>query len=290
MKWFEAVQQLESKNQDYVLVTVLGTKGSTPRNCGAKMVVSASKNYQTIGGGHLEYKAIDRAKELLSKSQSQQKIEHFPLGAKLGQCCGGHTTLMFESTINANIDIMLFGAGHVGKALISILSQLPCRIHWVDGREHEFPETLPSNVIKIISDSPSDEVATMPDNGYYLIMTHNHSLDFEISEAILLRNNVHYVGLIGSQTKWKRFQMRFEHKGYKPEFYSSIRCPVGLSDVPGKLPAEVAVSVTGEIISEYHRDHPNQNHRQQGVNWQTFKNSPFEKDNLTKTNTGSLFQ
>ena len=289
MKWFEAVQKLESENQDYVVITVLGTKGSTPRNCGTKMVVSTSKSYQTIGGGHLEYKAIDRAKELLSKSYSQQKIEQFPLGAKLGQCCGGHATLMFESTINANIDIMLFGAGHVGKSLVSILSQLPCRIHWVDSRDHEFPETLPSNVIKIISDSPSDEVASMPDNGYYLIMTHNHPLDFEISEAILLRNNAHYVGLIGSKTKWKRFQMRFQHKGYKSEFYSAIRCPVGLSGVPGKLPAEVAVSVAGEIISEYHQEHSGQTDRQQGVNWQALKNSSLEKNNLSKTK-GSVFQ
>ena len=282
MKWFEAVQNLESRNQDYVLITVLGTRGSTPRNCGTKMVVSHSESYQTIGGGHLEYKAIERAKELLLKPDSQQIIEQFPLGAKLGQCCGGHATLMFESTIKANIDLMLFGAGHVGKALVSVLSQLPCRVHWVDSREEEFPESLPHNVTKIISDSPSDEVGSMAENAYYVIMTHNHPLDFKITEAILLRNDSRYVGLIGSQTKWKRFQMRFEHKGYQPEFHSSVRCPVGLSDVPGKLPAEVAVSVAAEIISEYHLEHPDQP-RQQGVNWQHLKNNPLHENKLPKT-------
>lgn len=287
--WYETVRQLASGNQDYVLVTVLGTRGSTPRDCGTKMVVSQSKSYQTIGGGNLEHKAIEKARELLQKPCSVQKIEQFPLGAKLGQCCGGHATLMFESYINANIDIMLFGAGHVGKALVSILSQLPCRIHWVDNRDTEFPETIAHNVTKIISDSPPDEIATMPANTYFIVMTHNHSLDFKICEAILLRNDSRYVGLIGSQTKWKRFQMRFRHKNYKDEFFSSIRCPVGLESVPGKLPSEVAVSIAGEIISEYQLDRPNQSH-QETDNWQPLqKDQPLDRD-LLPTNRQDLPQ
>jgi xanthine dehydrogenase accessory factor len=270
MTWYKIVQQLESNNEDYVLITVLGTVGSTPRDCGTKMVVSKARSYGTIGGGHLEYKAIDRANQLLEQSDSCQKIEHFPLGAKLGQCCGGNATLMFESFINANIDIMLFGAGHVGKALTSILSELPCKIHWVDSREEEFPEELPSNVTKVVSDTPSDEVSSMRDNGFYVVMTHNHPLDFEITEAILLRDDARYVGLIGSQTKWQRFKMRFRHKGYKPEFYSSIHCPIGLRDIPGKLPTEVAVAVAGEIIAEYHREYPDRPKRR-GVDWKQLR-------------------
>ena len=287
MMWYEAVQQLVSENQDYVLITVLGTRGSTPRNCGTKMVVSNSKCYQTIGGGNLEYKAIDKAHELLQKPCSEQKIEQFPLGAKLGQCCGGHATLMFESYINSNIDIMLFGAGHVGRALVSILSHLPCRIHWVDSREEEFPTHVANNVRKIISESPSDEVEAMSSNAYFVVMTHNHSLDFNISEAILLRNDARYVGLIGSETKWKRFQMRFKHKGYEPDFFSIIRCPVGMSDIPGKLPAEVAVSVAGEIISEYHLEQPHQA-TQKGVSWQPLKNSYPLENTLPKSDVQDL--
>ena len=256
--WYEVIKQLESENQDYVLVTVLGTRGSTPRDCGTKMIVSRTKSYATIGGGHLEFKAIEQARKLLTEPQSQQKFEHFPLGAKLGQCCGGQATILFESFIKTSIDIMLFGAGHVGKALVSILAGLPCRVRWVDSREHEFPDNLASNISKIVSDSPSDEVKTMPENAYYVIMTHNHPLDFAISEAILKRNDAHYIGLIGSKTKWKRFQMRFEHKGYTSELYSSIRCPLGHSNVPGKLPCEVAVAVAGEIISLYHQQRPKQ--------------------------------
>lgn len=287
--WYEAVQNLASKNQDYVLITVLGTRGSTPRDCGTKMVVSQSKSYQTIGGGNLEYQAIDKARELLQKPCSEQIIEQFPLGAKLGQCCGGHATLMFESYINANIDIMLFGAGHVGKALVSILSQLPCRVHWVDSREAEFPENIAHNITKIISDSPADEVATMPANAYFVVMTHNHSIDFTISEAILLRRDARYLGLIGSQTKWKRFQMRFKHKGYRDDFFSLVRCPIGLDDVPGKLPGEVATSVAGEIISEYHLDHPNQT-RHQTINWQPQQKDQLKDKDLSLTNKQDLYQ
>ena len=288
MMWYEAVQQLVSENQDYVLITVLATRGSTPRDCGTKMVVSESKCYQTIGGGNLEYKAIDRARELLLKPCSEQKIEQFPLGAKLGQCCGGHATLMFESYINSNIDIMLFGAGHVGRALVSILSHLPCRIHWVDSREEEFPTHYANNVSKIISESPSDEVATMPPHTYFVVMTHNHTLDFNISEAILLRNDARYVGLIGSQTKWKRFQMRFKHKGYGDKFYSSMHCPIGLSNVPGKLPTEVAVSVAAEIICQYHLETPQQHH-QQPFDWEPLNSSSINDKNLSQTDKQDLY-
>ena len=282
--WYEDIKKLESENQDYVLITVLGTRGSTPRDCGTKMVVSRSESFATIGGGHLEFKAIEQAKQLLSESHSQHKIEHFPLGAKLGQCCGGQATILFESFISSSIDIVLFGAGHVGKALVSILADLPCRVHWIDSREHEFPNNLPSNILKIVSDSPCDEVAAMPKQAYYVIMTHNHPLDFAISEAILKRNDAHYIGLIGSKTKWQRFKMRFEHKAYQPDLYNSIHCPIGHSNIPGKLPAEVAVAVAGEIISLYHQHKPSQS-MQQGVDWRYFK--PL-KTNTTSENISEL--
>jgi len=287
MMWYEVIQELEAQNEDYVLITVLGTMGSTPRDCGTKMVVSKTQNYGTIGGGHLEYKSIDQAQQMLTQTKSQQKVEHFPLGAKLGQCCGGDATLMFESFINTNIDIMLFGAGHVGRALATILSQLPCRLRWVDSREQEFPEQLPNNVTKLLSDSPSDEVASMPEGGYYVIMTHNHPLDFEITETILLRNDARYVGLIGSQTKWQRFKMRFKHRGYKTKFYSSIHCPVGLRNIPGKLPTEVAVAIAGEIIAEYHSQKPDRQKRQ-GVNWKQLQNKHLHRTKTKKTETQDI--
>jgi len=247
--WTQAVQQLQERGQDYVLITLLGSRGSTPRESGTKMVVSAQTNFGTIGGGHLEFKAVEIAADMLLDNDEQQRLEYFPLGPGLGQCCGGTTTVLFESFKGSQFNIMLFGAGHVGQALTGILQQLPCRLHWVDNREALHPESLPSHVIPIVSDSPADDVADMPANSYYLIMTHNHQLDFEILEAVLKRGDARYVGLIGSDTKWQRFKMRLEHKGHAPDLYQQVHCPVGLQEVPGKRPIEVAVSIAGELIA-----------------------------------------
>ena len=268
--WFKVVNTLEQLGEPYVLITVMGARGSTPRDSGTKMVVTANESYCTIGGGHLEYMAIEHARDMIKKgkpdfkdgskseTKTDQKIEHFPLGAKLGQCCGGSTSLFFELFTGAELNIVLFGAGHVAKTLVPILAQLPCRLFWVDNRDHEFPQRIPDNVIRMISEEPANEVANMPANSYYVVMTHNHPLDFDITEAILHRNDALYVGLIGSKTKWQRFQMRFAHKQYDPEFYASVRCPVGLSNVPGKLPIEIAVSIAGEIIQGHHKSKPQQ--------------------------------
>ncbi|MEH6570179.1 MAG: xanthine dehydrogenase accessory protein XdhC [Halioglobus sp.] len=247
--WVDAITQLDEHRHDYVLITLLGSHGSTPRSNGTKMVVSAIETFGTIGGGHLEFKAMEIAAELLSKTENQQRIEYFPLGPGLGQCCGGTTTVLFESFKACDFNIMLFGAGHVGAALTGILQQLPCKISWVDNREALHPQTLPGNINPILSEQPADEVADMPAGSYFLIMTHNHQLDFEILEAVLKRGDAKYVGLIGSDTKWRRFKMRMEHKGHCKEFYEQVHCPVGLEAVPGKRPIEVAVSVAGELIA-----------------------------------------
>jgi xanthine dehydrogenase accessory factor len=249
VNWVGALSQLQECGSDYVLITLLGSRGSTPRESGTKMVVSGQASFGTIGGGHLEFKAIEMASDMLKQADPQQKIEYFPLGPGLGQCCGGSTTVLFESFKGSRFNIMLFGAGHVGLALTDILKQLPCRLHWVDNRESLHPASLPTNVVPVISDRPAEEVADMPPGSYYLIMTHNHQLDFEILEAVLNRGDAHYVGLIGSDTKWRRFKMRMEHKAYPAEFYSQVHCPVGLSEVPGKRPIEVAVSIAGELIA-----------------------------------------
>jgi xanthine dehydrogenase accessory factor len=257
--WVDAIQQLDAQGQDYVLITLLGSRGSTPRVNGTKMVVCTGETFGTIGGGHLEFKAMEIAAELLSKTEDQQRIEYFPLGPGLGQCCGGTTTVLFESFKGCDFNIMLFGAGHVGTALAGILQQLPCKISWVDNRESLHPSTLAGNINTIFSEQPADEVADMPTGSYFLIMTHNHQLDFEILEAVLKRDDAKYVGLIGSDTKWQRFKLRLDHKGHSSAFYEQVHCPVGLDAVPGKRPIEVAVSVAGELIAmnnSYERKKP----------------------------------
>lgn len=268
--WVDAVKDLTNKGEAYVLVTLLGVRGSAPRDSGTKMVVSHQASFDTIGGGHLEHKATKIAQELLLKGESGQYIEHFPLGPKLGQCCGGATSVLFETFASNHINIMLFGAGHVGHAIAPMLAGLPVRLHWVDEREELFPQTQYNNVEHVVSDCPADEVASMPPNSYYIVLTHNHQRDFEIASAILKRKDFAHLGLIGSDTKWKRFQQRFEHRGIEREMIDRITCPVGLSNVPGKLPMEVAVSIVGEIIGLYQAQKaPTPN--KQGVDWPELK-------------------
>ena len=218
------------------------------------MVVAREKNYGTIGGGHLEFQTIALAGHMLLESRERQHVETFPLGPRLGQCCGGRVTLLFESFPGNDFDIMLFGAGHVGTALVDILKQLPCRLHWVDSRDnqHSASDTLPTNVTAIVSEYPADEVESMPPGAYYLILTYDHQMDFDILETVLKRGDARYVGLIGSVTKWKRFTSRLAHKGHDETFYQQVRCPIGLDSVPGKHPIEVAVSVAAEVIGVRH--------------------------------------
>ena len=251
--WSSASYKLNKQGQAYVLVTLVGVSGSTPRNSGTKMVISHDDIFDTIGGGHLEHKAIKYAKKMLNSGKSCQHIEHFQLGSNLGQCCGGNTSVLFECFAATGVNIMLFGAGHVGKALVPILAQLPCKVTWVDSREAQFPSNLSSydNVVKVVSESPELEVASMPANSYFIVMTHNHQMDFEISQAILKRADFHYLGLIASNTKWRRFQQRYKHRDIDQKQVARMNCPIGLADVGGKLPMEVAVSVSAEIINIY---------------------------------------
>ena len=268
--WLQAASDCHARGEDFVLITILGVQGSTPRDSGTKMLVTTEESYSTIGGGHLEYKAIAAARQMLQEKTETQKIEHFPLAAKLGQCCGGSATLLFETFAGCKLNIMVFGAGHVGKALTSILAQLPCRVHWVDSREDYFPEQLANNVTAVVNENPADEVASMPAGAYYIVMTHSHQMDFEICRSLLKRDDVRYAGLIGSESKWLRFTKRFEHRGYTSEHYQTLRCPVGLSSVPGKLPIEVAVSIAGEIIAEYHQDIGDSSN-DSGISWNRIK-------------------
>lgn len=275
--WSSATYQLNQQGKAYVMVTLIGITGSTPRDSGTKMVITHDEFFDTIGGGHLEFKATKFAHKLLKKGVNAQHIEHFQLGSQLGQCCGGTATVLFECFAATGINIMLFGAGHVGQALMPILSALPCQITWVDSRAEQFPanaETL-NNTRVIVSETPEDEVANMPANSYFIVMTHNHQMDFDISQAILKRGDFAYLGLIASDTKWRRFKQRYKHRDINEALVERMHCPIGLPEVTGKLPMEVAVSVAGQIISCYqtkeHQKISPEKGSQQGVPLKTIK-------------------
>ncbi|MBA1200916.1 xanthine dehydrogenase accessory protein XdhC [Pseudomonas capeferrum] len=250
-QWINALADLQVRGEPSILVTIIEERGSTPRNAGSKMVVTAAQLFDTIGGGHLEYKALHIARQMLAERSTMPHLERFSLGASLGQCCGGVTVLLFEPMGAVQAQIAVFGAGHVGRALVPLLAALPCRVRWIDSREQEFPESLPSGVVKVISEEPVDEVSELPPGSYCIVMTHNHALDLELSAAILKRNDFTWFGLIGSQTKRAKFEHRLRDRGFGDALLQRMRCPMGLAEVKGKLPIEIAVSIAAEIIATY---------------------------------------
>lgn len=251
MSWINALAELQQKGEACVLVTIIEERGSTPRNAGSKMVVTAERIFETIGGGHLEYKAMQMAREMLATRSQDTRLERFALGASLGQCCGGATVLLFEPMGQPQAQIAVFGAGHVGRALVPLLASLPCKVRWIDSRENEFPEHIPAGAQKIVNDEVVDEVDNMPPGSYYIVMTHDHQLDLELTAAILRRDDFAYFGLIGSKTKRVKFEHRLRQRGLTDAALARMRCPMGLSEVKGKLPMEIAVSIAGEVIATY---------------------------------------
>lgn len=246
--WIKEAARLEQSGIDFVMVSVLSIKGSTPREVGARMLVTANHSVGTIGGGHLEYKSIESARQQLKDNQAQIVTQDFPLGATLGQCCGGFVTVLFETVIQPKFHLAIFGAGHVGRAIINCLSQIPCQVSWVDSRADEYPEDIPQHVTQVISEYPVDEIADMPENTYYLILTHNHQLDLELSEAVLKREDSAFLGVIGSKTKSARFKHRLRDKGFSKEQISHMLCPMGEIEIISKQPGEIAVSTLAHIL------------------------------------------
>ena len=282
MNWSTAVAQLSQQGTAYVLVTVVGVTGSTPRNNGTKMVITEEQIFDSIGGGHLEHKTMKFAHQLLADGKPCQQFKRYKLGTNLGQCCGGIANVLFESFPAVSVRIIVFGAGHVAQALIPMLSELPCQITWVDSRENQFPENLNryTNLDYLISEQPAEEVAMMPDNSYYIVMTHNHQMDFDICQAILKRADFNYLGLIASETKWRRFQQRFTHRDIEQSQVDRMNCPIGLADVKGKRPMEVAISVAGEVIRRYQedkiQDHETITHK--GLRWKELQDLLTESE------------
>ncbi len=338
-----------------VLVTVARVEGSVPREPGARMLVEAGCFRGTIGGGHLEHRALEIARGMLLTG-GEAHIERFPLGPSLGQCCGGVAYLAFEMADPAQLalldrrrnedtwrvvcvgwagspparsnhacpsapiaaeprpveraggrpairgpahptglfdsggrqlaggtvpafdralgthvmeeggvrwlidavlapraHLMLFGAGHVGAAIVRALAELPCRVTWVDERDDLFPAAIPANVTMEATDTPEALVDNAPQGTSFLVMTHSHALDLRLSHAILSRPgprfNHDWFGLIGSDTKRRQFEHRLRERGVDTERLGAMVCPVGLPGIEGKAPPVIAASVAAQLLT-----------------------------------------
>jgi len=143
---------------------------------------------------------------------------------------------------------VLFGAGHVARALVAVLAGLPCRVTWVDGRESEFPADVPRNVTIVVTDTPEAEVAAAPTGACFLVMTHSHPLDQALAEAILRRGAFAYFGLIGSVSKRRQFERRMAERGIPPERFADMICPIGVPGIKGKEPSSIAIAVAAQLL------------------------------------------
>ncbi len=154
---------------------------------------------------------------------------------------------LFEPVVVADLNIAVFGAGHVGSAVVSAISGLDCNIRWIDSRRKMFHK-VPTNVSAIEASDPVLEVAAMPVDSFYLVMTHSHAMDFDICDRILRRRDARYCGLIGSKSKRRRFEKRYRQQGMPQSLIDQLICPIGVDGISGKKPAEIAVAAAAEIL------------------------------------------
>ena len=255
------LRTLLDKVEPVVLVQVAAAKGSTPREAGTAMLVTGRRTQGTIGGGRLEWEATQRAREMLASGAATDTLK-LPLGPAVGQCCGGNVTLELRRAGAEDVDalaalearlaerlpqVLLFGAGHVGRALARALAPLPLRLRWIDDREQEFPDPPLDGPEVVLTGGWRAEVEPAPPGAAYFVMTYSHGLDFEICEAVLRRGDFAYLGLIGSRSKRARFEHGWRALGLDDALIERLVCPIGGS-LKDKRPAVIAALAAAQVL------------------------------------------
>jgi len=259
-----------------ILVEIEAVKGSSPREAGTFMLVTQETIWETIGGGQFEYMAIDHARAMLRSGAAEDHMD-IPLGPEIGQCCGGRTLIRFRlvtTEIAAALEARLkgeaeqqpaafiFGAGHVGKALAEALSLLPLSLTVVETRENELRD-LPSAAASIRTPMPEALVTKIPANGAAIIVTHDHALDFMIAKEALAREDLAYVGMIGSKTKRATFAHWLEREGEPASRLAKLILPIGGNGVRDKRPAVIAALVAAELLQALFATETGHRHKNQ---------------------------
>ena len=273
-------------------MTVDATQGSVPRDALTWMAVFADTVAGTIGGGHVEFQAIHEARRRLAggdvapspgfarppegvqpflgrpgeRLASEPAVLRYALGPSLGQCCGGVMHLRFEQVTAAELPalqqrlarvlqpVALFGGGHVGRALVDVLGNLPFSVRWIDSRDEIFPDRVPGNVACEHSDPVQAAVADLAPQTRVLVMSFSHAEDLAVVAACLKRQreraDLRYIGLIGSKTKWATFRHRLEQRGFTDDELSHVTSPIGVAGVVGKEPEVIAVAVAAQLLQQ----------------------------------------
>ncbi|MBB1499206.1 xanthine dehydrogenase accessory protein XdhC [Paracoccus sp. MC1862] len=235
-----------------IRVRITRARGSTPREEGAEMMVGAEAVTGTIGGGQLEYLAIDRARQMLARGEDRAVMD-VPLGPEIGQCCGGRVELTLDrepaSPAPPKPSVLIFGAGHVGRALARAMLPLPVKLRLIDQRPAELAlAEVPGELTPL----PEAEVRRAPARSAYVILTHDHALDFLIAAEALARGDAAYVGMIGSATKRATFSRFAKARGIDP---APLTCPIG-GLVRDKRPEVISAFTAAEIMATLLARHP----------------------------------
>jgi len=303
---WQRLREILDRHGRAALVTIAATRGSSPREAGARMIVTPDGAFAgTIGGGTLEWRAIAMAQARLAREpETRAEVKSFVLGPDMGQCCGGQVDLLFEVlderdrtaiddlsareasgpfTTSARIagrglvrssagrdlapgtaelangilsegfgearrQLLLFGAGHVGRALVLALAPLPFAVTWVDPRADAFPAHVPGNVRLDRPGDPVEAVRSAPAGAFVLIMSHSHQLDLALAAAALADDRFPYVGLIGSKSKRARFASQLAAGGIAAARIDALVCPIGVVGIEGKSPAVIAAATVAELL------------------------------------------
>jgi len=322
--WVPSAIERLSRVPAVVRVVVAQVQGSTPREPGAYMLVDAAGMTGTIGGGRLEWEALEAAREMLQRGTRSAQLMNRVLGIDLGQCCGGviavwlecfpqqslaqlralepcvahgprvlsttvsaqgvhhtlsdggdaganasaaallrlprqraapqvHRTAAGEITFVERLDeeypaVWLYGAGHVGQALAGMLVQLPLRLWWQDSRPGQIPAAAAEYSRVRSAPDLVAAVAEAAPGTHFVVMTHDHALDYELCRAVLLRADAAWLGLIGSQSKGARFRSRLRREGFRAGVIDRLVCPIGVTGIKSKWPAAIAVAIAAQLM------------------------------------------
>jgi xanthine dehydrogenase accessory factor len=257
------VQHLLASAPHVALVEICEALGSTPREASAWMLVSPKATFGTIGGGQLEFMAIDHARRMIAQGISGDRLD-VPLGPEIGQCCGGRVKVdivlvdeVLRQTIPRRIDsedamrphVLLFGGGHVGQALAAALALLPLHVTVVETRA-EALEGMPPEVETRLTAVPEDAVRQARPNSAFVVLTHDHALDFLIVAEALRRTDAAYVGMIGSRTKKGTFRNWYlKQAGGTQDTFARLVSPIGGDAVKDKRPTVIAALAAAEILT-----------------------------------------
>ena len=226
--------------EDWILVKIVRVLGSAPRAEDTRMWISSESQVGSIGGGQLELLATERARNMIAEGLRKSEVS-LPLGPVLAQCCGGIVDLLFiaveepETNLKIGFPMVLYGLGHVGSAIATIMSTIPHPLMTFDDRVE----------LGAAYSDLSSLMGSIPPKAYHLVMTYSHETDFEICRTLIEQDVLGCIGLIGSKSKKARFKNRLKNLGLGPD---RINCPIGIVGILGKEPSVIAVSAVAEFL------------------------------------------